>query len=69
MVTKHFNTPDGDENTWSEIVTKKFDTNARAHYALLQALNDDDIARVIHCKSAHEISSQLVVMHLSLIHI
>jgi len=42
-------------STWSEIATKEFDANAKAHYALLQALNDDDIARVIHCKSAHEI--------------
>jgi len=38
-----------------KFATKEFDANARAHYALLQALNDNDIARVIHCKSAHEI--------------
>jgi len=42
---------------------KKFDANAKAHYALLQALNDDDIARVINCKSAYEIWSHLVVTH------
>ena len=54
-VTKPFSAPTDDEFTWSEIETKKFDANARAHYALLQALNDDDISRVIHCKSAHEI--------------
>jgi len=48
-VTKSFSVPDGDKNTWSEIATKKFDANAKAHYGLLQALNDDDIARVIHC--------------------
>ena len=35
---KPFSAPDGDEDTWSEIATKKFDVNARAHYALLQAL-------------------------------
>ena len=50
-VTKLFSVPDGDEDTWSEVATKKFDANAKAHYVLLQALNDDDIARVIHCKS------------------
>ena len=44
-VTKLFSAPDADEDTWSKIVTKKFDANAKTHYALLQALNDDDIAR------------------------
>ena len=54
-VTKPFSAPLGDEDTWSDIATKEFNANARAHYALLQAFNDDDISRVIHCKSAHEI--------------
>ena len=52
VVSKPFSVPDGDEDTWVDIATKKFGANAKAHYALLQALNDDDIARVIHCKSA-----------------
>ena len=56
-----FSVPDGDEDTWYEIATKKFNVNAKAHYALLQALNDDDIARVIYCKSAYDIWSYLVV--------
>jgi len=34
---------------------KKFDSNTKSHYALLQALNDDDLSRVIHCKYAFEI--------------
>ena len=38
-VTKPFSIPSGDEDTWSDIATKEFDANARAHYALLQALN------------------------------
>jgi len=62
-VTKPFSVPDGDEDTWSEIATKEFDANAKAYYALLHALNDDDISRVIHCKFTHEIWSHLVVMH------
>ena len=62
-VTKPFSVPDGDEDTWSKIATKEFDANAKIYYALFQALNDDDIARVIHYKSAHDISSHLVVMH------
>ena len=48
-VTKPFSVPIGDEDSWSDIATKEFDTNENAHYALLQALNNDDIARVIHC--------------------
>ena len=42
-VTRPFSAPLSDEDTWSDIATKEFDANARAHYALLQALNDDDI--------------------------
>jgi len=34
-VTKLFSVPAGDEDTWSDIATKKFDANAKAHYALL----------------------------------
>ena len=49
-VTKPFSVPIGDEDTWSVIATKEFDTNAKTHCALLQDLNDDDIARVIHFK-------------------
>ena len=62
-VIKPFNVPTGDEGTLSVIATREFDANAKAHYELLQALNDDDIARVNHCKSAYEIWSHLVVTH------
>ena len=62
-VTKPFIIPSGDEDTWSDIATKKFDANTKTHYALLQVLNDDDIARVIHCKSAYKIWTYLVVTH------
>ena len=34
-VTKQFSVPVGDEDTWSNIVTKEFDANAKVHYALL----------------------------------
>ena len=50
VVTKSFIVPSGNEDTWFDIATKEFDANAKAHYTFLQALNDDDIARVIHCK-------------------
>ena len=62
-VTKPFSVPTSDEDTWSDTATKEFDANAKAHYALLQASNYDDIARVIDCKSAYEIWSHLVVTH------
>jgi len=62
-VTKLFNVLISDEDTWFNIATKEFDANAKAYYTLLQALNDDDIASVIHCKSAYEIWTHLVVTH------
>jgi len=62
-VTKPFSVLVGDEDTWSDISTKEFVTNVKAHYVLLQALNDVNIVRVIHCKSAYEIWSHLVVTH------
>ena len=62
-MTKHFSVPIGDEDIWSDIATKEFDANAKAHYVLLQALNDDDITRVIHCKSFYEIWSHLVITY------
>jgi len=60
-VTKPFSVLIGNEDTWSDIVTKKSDANVKAQYALLQVLNDDDIARVIRCKSTNEIRTHLVV--------
>ena len=42
---------------------EEFNANARAHYALLQALNDDDTSRVIHYKSAYEIWTHLLVTY------
>ena len=62
-VTKPFSVPVSGEDTWSNIATKEFNANVKAHYILLQALNDDDIARVIHYKSAYEIWSHLVITH------
>jgi len=62
-VTKPLSLPIGNEDTCSDIAAMEFDANAKAHYALLQALNDDDIARVIHYKSAYEIWTHLVVTH------
>jgi len=33
VVTKPFSVLNGDDATWSEIATKEFDANAKAHYA------------------------------------
>ena len=59
---KSFVVPDGDENTWSKAAIKEFEANVKAHYALLQTLNDDDISRVINYKFAYE-RSNLIVTH------
>ena len=55
-----------DEDTWPDITMKEFETNAKSHYALLQALNDDDISRVINCKLANEIWNNLLPMRVPL---
>ena len=62
-ITKPFSVPDGGEDTWSKIATKELDANTKTHYALLQSLNDYDIARVIHCKSTYEIWLHLIVTY------
>ena len=62
-VAKPFSVPTGDEDSWSDIANKEFNANAKAHYALFQTLNDDNIVRVIYCKSAYEIWLHLVVNH------
>ena len=55
VITKEFVEPHGDEDTWSEATTKDYEANAKAQYALTQALNDGDLLCVINCKSAYEV--------------
>jgi len=62
-MTKPFSIPIGDEDTWFDIATKEFDVKAKAHYALLQALNNDDIDRAIHCKFTYKVWTHLMVTH------
>ena len=50
-VIKPFSALLGDEDTWSNIATKELDANARAQYALTQALNEDDLSRIINSVS------------------
>ena len=45
-ITKPFVCLNGDEDTWSDIATKKYDANFKAHYALLQVPNNYDISKV-----------------------
>ena len=54
-ITKEFVEPLTDERSWSEDITKDYEANARAQYALTQALNEDDLSRIINCKSAFEV--------------
>jgi len=42
-ITKPFICPKSDDDIWPDIATKKYDANSKGHYALLHALNDDDI--------------------------
>ena len=62
-ISKLFFCPDGDEDSCSEITVKEYDANSKAHYALLQVLNDDNISWVIHCSCAHDIWQVLITAH------
>ena len=62
-VTKPYSASTGEEGTWSDLASMEYEANSKAQNALLQALNDDDIVRVIRRKSTHEIWSHLVVTH------
>ena len=42
---------------------KDYEANAKAQYALTQALNDDDLSHVINCKSAFEAWNDLLITH------
>ena len=60
-ITKEYVECHGDEDTWSEATAKDYEANARAQYALRQVLNDDDLSRVINCKSAYEVWNDLII--------
>ena len=55
VITKEFIEPHGDEDTWSEATAKDYEANAKAQYALTQALNDNDLSCVINCKSVFDV--------------
>jgi len=48
-IIKKFIESHGDENTWSEATVKDYETNAKTQYAFTQALNDNNLSRVINC--------------------
>ena len=62
VITKEFIEPHGDEDTWSEATAKDYKANAKAQYALTQALNDD-LSHVINCKSSYEVWNDLIITH------
>ena len=62
-LTKPYSAPVGEEDTWSNLTSKEFDANSKAQNALLLALNEDDLTRIIHCKYAFEIWQHLLVTH------
>ena len=62
-LTKPYSRPESEEDTWSEFTFKEYEANSKAQNALITALNEDDLTRVIHCKSAYEIWQHLLVTH------
>jgi len=62
-IIKEFVEPHDDEDTWSEATAKGYEANAKAQYTLTQALNDDDLSRVINCKSTYEVWNNLIVTY------
>jgi len=46
-MTKIFIEPQWDEDTWSDAMAKDYEAIAKAQYAFTQALNNDDLSRVI----------------------
>ena len=62
-ITKEFIEPHDDEDTWCEATAKDDEANAKAQYALTQALNNDDLSRVINCKLAFELWNDFIVTH------
>ena len=63
VVAKEFIEPHSDEDIWSEVTAKDYETNAKAQYVLTQTLNDDDLSCVINCKSAYEVWNDLIITH------
>ena len=55
VITIEFVEPYDDVESWSEASTKDYEANAKAQYALTQALNDEDLLHVVNCKSAYEV--------------
>ena len=45
----------------AEATATDYEANTKAQYALTQALNDDDLSRVINCKIAYEIWNDLII--------
>ena len=62
VITKEFVEPHGDD-TWSKATAKDYEANAKTQSALTQVLNDDDLSRVINCKSSYEVWNDLIIIH------
>ena len=55
--------PKGDKDSCYEITLKEYIANSKAHYSLLQALNDDDVSRVINYTCTYDIWQDLITTH------
>ena len=63
VVTKEYVKPHGDEDIWLETTAKDCEANTRVQYALTQALNNDDLSRVINWKLAYKVWNNLIITH------
>ena len=54
-IEKEFKEYEYKTELWPENIAKAFEANAKATYALMQFLNDDNLSRVNNCESAYEI--------------
>ena len=59
-VTKKFVEFHGDKDTLTEAIAKDYEANAKAQYALTQALNGDQ-SHVINCKFTYEVWNHFII--------
>ena len=60
-ISKQFVKPNSDEEPWSKTTIKEYEANIKATYALMKALNDNDLSRVINCTFAYDIWQNLII--------
>jgi len=62
-ITKEFVEPHRNQDTWSDTIAEDYEANAITQYALIQALNYNELSRVINYKSVYEVWNDLNITH------